>query len=205
MNEQLRHPFPPRPKPATTRVADGLDRRAWTVDEVEKMVAAGIIGGEERFELIGGELVAMPSKGIRHEAIKLALNAHWNRIRPDSIMVGPETPLRLGPNDEPEPEFIVYPSSIPFMKVREGVNGSTVLLVVEIADSSLDKDMKVMAPRYAKAGVRELWVINAKTLATSVHRDPTPNAYLERFQVPGRKLVTPLLVPALAVRLRDLF
>ena len=54
MNEQLRHPLlPPRP-PGTTQVADGLPRRKWSVDEIAKMLEAGIIEHGERFELIGG-------------------------------------------------------------------------------------------------------------------------------------------------------
>ena len=82
MNEQLRHPFPPPRKLATTQAADGYPRRAWTADDVQKMMEAGILEHGERLELIGGELVAMASKGILHERVKLALCEYWYDHRP---------------------------------------------------------------------------------------------------------------------------
>jgi Uma2 family endonuclease len=69
MNEQLR----PRSFPAATQAAEGLPRRRWSVAEIEAMVANGIILEDERFELIGGEVVPMSPKGNRHELVKKAL------------------------------------------------------------------------------------------------------------------------------------
>jgi Uma2 family endonuclease len=53
-----------------TRAAEGIDRRRWTVAEIEAMVAAGILDEDERFELIDGDVVPMSPKGIRHEIVK---------------------------------------------------------------------------------------------------------------------------------------
>jgi hypothetical protein len=58
----------------STQAAEGLPRRAFTVAEVERMVACGILHEDDRLELIGGELVVMPAKGIRREVVKAALN-----------------------------------------------------------------------------------------------------------------------------------
>ena len=66
MNEQLR----PASLPVTTQAAEGLPRRRWSVAEIEEMVAKGIIAEDERFELIGGEVVPMSPKGNRHELLK---------------------------------------------------------------------------------------------------------------------------------------
>lgn len=63
----------------TTRAAEGLERRLWTVAEIEAMVQAGIIEEDERFELIDGEVVPMSPKGIRHEVIKGSLLKWWYR------------------------------------------------------------------------------------------------------------------------------
>ncbi len=201
MNEIFRRPAPELPKaPATTRAGDGLPRRAWTGDEVQGMIEAGIIRHGEPFELIGGDLVAMAAKGNHHETLKVSLNYFWIRQAPAGLMVASETPLRLGPNDEPEPEFIVYPQG---MKPGD-VRGDTVLLVVEIADSSLPTDHNVKAPLYARFGVREYWVINARRLVTTVYRDPGSSGYQSRVEVPGSELLSPLSVPSLAVRLVEL-
>ena len=59
------------------------------------MVTAGIIAEDERFELIGGEVVPMSPKGALHERIKIALNRFFQRAAPDHLEIAPETTLRL--------------------------------------------------------------------------------------------------------------
>jgi Uma2 family endonuclease len=73
MNEQLRRPD----LSMTTQAAEGLMRRRWTVAEIEEMVRAGILTEDEHFELIGGEVVPMSPKGIRHERVKGTLAEYW--------------------------------------------------------------------------------------------------------------------------------
>ena len=87
--------FRPPGTPVSTRAAEGLERRVWTVAEIEAMVAAGIIDEDERFELIDGVVVPMPPKGARHEVLKGSLNRWWIRRLPDAYSMIPETTLRL--------------------------------------------------------------------------------------------------------------
>jgi Uma2 family endonuclease len=193
--------FHPSAEPATTQVADGLPRRAFTVDEVERMVEYGILSEPEPFELIGGELVAMAPKDRRHEVLRTELARYWSDRRGRDLKVDSETPLRLGKHDAPEPDIIVYPATLKAPDVRAG----TVLLVVEIADSSLPKDLTTKAPRHATAGVREYWVIDARTHATTVFRDPRPTGeYAHRQEHKTTEKLVPTLAPSLAVRLADL-
>ena len=165
------------------------------------MLDAGIIDSHDRFELIGGELVAMAAKGRRHELIKIELCAYFMDRRKPDLMIAQETPLRLGDYDEPEPEFIVYPAAM----LAPDVRADTVLLVVEVANSSLRRDRTVKAARYSATGVREYWVINARTLVTTVFRDPHPEqGYRDRRDYAAGEMLTPLHAPALAVRLSEL-
>lgn len=206
MNEIIRQPVSGHPvsgmpdPPASTQAADGMPRRAWTGEEVQRMIDAGIVMHGERFELIGGELVAMAAKGNHHETLKVSLNFYWIKQAPREVMIGCETPLRLGTYDEPEPEFIVYPRG---MKPGE-VRGDTVLLVVEVADTSLPIDHNVKAPLYARFGVREYWVVNARSRITTVYREPGPAGYGSKREFAGDELLSPMLAPSLAVRLDDL-
>jgi hypothetical protein len=73
MNERLR----PSSLPTTTQAAKGLARRRFSVAEIKRMVADGIIAEDERLELMGGELVPMSPKGNRHEVVKKGLQQHW--------------------------------------------------------------------------------------------------------------------------------
>jgi Uma2 family endonuclease len=201
MDDVSRHPLTDVPAgPATTRVADGWARRAWTVEDVERMLEAGILREPEPFELIGGELVAMAAKNRQHEVLRTELWNYWADRRSRDLKIASETPLRLGDYDAPEPDFIVYPASL----LAPDVRADTVLLVVEIADASLSIDLNTKAQRYAASGVREYWVINARTLVTAVHREPQSSGYANRRDVAATELLTPLLAPSLGVRLAEL-
>jgi hypothetical protein len=116
-----------------TSAAEGLPRRRFTVAEVEAMVAAGVMEEDERVELIGGELVPMSPKGNHHEVVKIALVDHWNRARPENCTVAQETTFRLTEDTYLEPDVVIYPRGTGLA----GLTATTVLLVVEIADSSL--------------------------------------------------------------------
>lgn len=131
--------------------------RAFTIADMDRMVEAGILDADERIELIAGELVPMSAKGSRHESIKAALNFRWGRVCPANYGFVPETGLRLDPHNYLEPDFILFSRS----KRLADVRGPDVLLAVEVADSSLDYDLRRKPLVYAAFGVRELWVIDA--------------------------------------------
>jgi Uma2 family endonuclease len=196
MNELLRPPS----LPATTRAAEGLLRRRFTFAELESMVASGIIDENERLELIGGEVVPMSPKGRRHEIIRSELALHLSRLWLRHLKVASETPLHLAPDTASEPDIIVFPASLK----APDVDGPGVLLVIEIADSSLAYDLHTKPALYAAHGVRELWVINAGTLETTVHRDPSAAGYAAVARSGGSERLVPHLAPELAVCLADL-
>ena len=176
------------------------ERRRFTADELEAMDRAGVIGPEERVELIDGEIIAMAAKGARHEDLRNELCVFWARRLPFELKFAEEPAFRLDAHTEPEPDIIIFPDRLRTSEVR----GDTVLLVVEVSDSSLSYDLMVKAPKYARFGVREYWVIDAATHETHIHRGPGPDGYTDVAVFPGTDVLTPLLVPALAVRLGDL-
>jgi Uma2 family endonuclease len=184
-----------------TSAAEGLPRRRFTVAEVEAMVAAGVMEEDERVELIGGELVPMSPKGIRHEVLKRALSDRWIRARPEEVHLASETTFRLSEDTYLEPDVIIYPR----LSGLRGLTGANVLLVVEIADSSLSYDAGRKSALYASFGIRELWVIDAVRLTTRVFREPMADGYRDaRDYAPSDRLV-PLIAPeVLAVKLDEL-
>ena len=113
------------PSPMTTRAAEGLPRRRVTVAELGQMAAAGILGEDERIELIGGEVVPMSAKGSHHEILKTALSG--------DLLFTTETTFRLSAHTYLEPDFVFYPKAAGW----QGLSAATARLVVEIADTSL--------------------------------------------------------------------
>lgn len=197
MNEQLR----PASLSATTQAAEGLPRRRWSLAEIEAMVAKGIILEDERFELIGGEVVPMSPKGNRHELVKAALQQHWfPRIVGTPTNLITETTLYVSEDEFLEPDFLFWPRSIPL----KDVTAASAHFIVEVADTSIGYDLGVKAEVYARVRLRELWVINAETLVTTIHREPGPAGYADTQKLGPHDLLEPLQAPQLAVRLGTL-
>jgi Uma2 family endonuclease len=186
--------------PMTTTAAEGLPRRCFTVAELEQMTAAGILHEDERIELIGGEIVPMSPKGNHHEIVKAALTVYWARKLPVDLMFVNETTFRLSADTYLEPDLVFYPKA-PGLK---GLSAATARLVVEISDSSLSYDLGRKAGLYAAFGIAELWVIDAVTLQTRVHREPTPTGYRSVVDFPPSQRLVPGLAPGLAVVLSEL-
>lgn len=156
-----------------SQAAEGLARRAFTISDVEAMTVAGIIPMDERLEVLGGEIVPMSPKGSRHEIIKVGIAAAWGSARPVGYMVASETGLRLDEHTYLEPDFIIYRTDVKLPALK----GPNVLLAVEIADSSIDYDLRRKPLIYAAYGVRELWVVDAVRRVIHVHTDVGPGGY----------------------------
>ncbi len=177
-----------------------MPRRRFTLADIEAMVAAGLLHEDERVELIGGEPAPMSPKGNHHEVLKSKLNIEWARRLPKGVLFTPGTTFRLSDDTYLEPDFTFYEASVGL----KGLNGGNALLVVEIADSSFACDIGRKAALYASFGIRELWVIHAVRLETRVHRAPSETGYREVEDLSAAEMLTPLLLPGLALRLADL-
>jgi len=184
----------------TTTAAEGLPRRRFTVAELERMTAAGILDDDERIELIGGEIVPMSPKGDQHEILKAALTVYWARRLPDDLMLVTETTFRLTPDTYLEPDFLFYPKASGI----KGLTAATARLVVEIGDSSLGHDLGRKADLYAGFGIAELWVMDAVRLITHIHRDQAAAGYGSIAALPAGERLVPQAAPSLAVALAEL-
>ncbi len=184
----------------TTQAAEGLPRRRFTVAEIEAMVKAGILDEDERFELIGGEVVPKAAKGNHHEVVKIALTRYWSKRISDDFILAQETTFRLSSDTFLEPDFIFFGMETKL----SGIGASNVHLAVEVADSSYAYDMGRKAALYASFGIKELWVIHAVRLETRIHREPSPEGYRELADFAADQVLTPAFAPELAVRLSEL-
>jgi Uma2 family endonuclease len=184
----------------TTTAAEGLPRRRFTVAEIYQMTEAGILHEDERFELIGGEIVPMSPKGRHHEMLKGALAIYWARALPPDLMFITETTFKLSEDAFLEPDFVFYPKAGGW----DGLNAETARLVVEVSHSSLGYDLGRKAGIYAGFGIRELWVIDAVKLMTYIHRNPGSEGYAYKKEFGPNDRLVPEVSPALAVTLAEL-
>jgi len=185
---------------AWTRAADGLPRRAFTVDDVRRMIDAGVLGRDEKFELIEGEIVPVSPSHDPHERVKSGLILAIAPHLPQDLWLGVGSSVYLAGRTFVEPDLCVYEQNLALADVR----GPDLQLVIEVADTTLSFDLGQKAQLYASYGMRESWVVNASTRVTTVHTGPTATGWASIREVqPGELLYTPA-VPALTIRLSDL-
>jgi Uma2 family endonuclease len=186
--------------PVRTRAADGLDRRAFTVDEVKAMVRAGIMDESEPVELWEGEFVVMNAKRNRHEIWKRRLARWLSRALPDEVAVAVEPSLYLGERTFLEPDILLHDDAL----LPEDVRGPDCLLVIEIADSTLGRDLTAKAGLYARYGVRHYWVLDAEGRRAHRLSDPANGAYQVIAVDEADVAIALPFAPELWVRLADL-
>jgi len=170
------------------------------------MIEAGVIGKDEKFELIEGEIVMMAAKGIAHERIKSALNIAVVRALPTHLTAGVEITLRLTDMVMLEPDIAVFPKEL-FKRSSTGfaqLDPGEAHLVIEVAASSLAYDKGLKAQLYARHLVRELWVIDANDLVTWVHTGPRDGGWSSIVRTGPEETIVATAVPGLAIRLSNI-
>ncbi|QCI66418.1 Uma2 family endonuclease [Phreatobacter stygius] len=180
-----------------TQGAEGLPRRAFTVDDAFRMVETGIISPDERLELIEGEFVPMNAKNNHHQRVQNRLTKLLIRLVPDDLDVGIEPTLQLSETTYVEPDFVIYRDTD-----AKRLGPDRALLVIEVSDSSLGFDLGRKAALMAKAGITDFWVIDAQKLETTVHRDPGVDRYRSVETLTAASLLVPLATELAAVRFK---
>ena len=149
-------------------------RHLISVDAFHRMGETGILGPQDRVELIDGEIIDMSPIGVLHAAIVARLASHFSQRLGPMGVVWCQNPLRLDDISEPEPDIaILRPRADFYMTAHPGA--ADVLLVIEVADTSLAYDLGTKVPLYARHGIPEVWVIDAATRHTRVFRRPVGN------------------------------
>jgi Uma2 family endonuclease len=191
---------------AFTRAADGLPRRAFTVEDVRRMMEAGVIGADEKFELVEGDFVMSAAKHVGHDRIKHALTMALARAAPEGLYVGIEASLQLAADILVEPDIAAISRAVYKVdpKTFAQPRPEDILLLIEVASSSLIYDRRVKARLYARHGIREYWVIDADESVTWIHTGPAGDGWssiVERG--PNETLTTPAL-SNFAIRLAEI-
>jgi Uma2 family endonuclease len=174
--------------------------RRFTVTDYHQMAAAGILTEDDRVELIDGEIVQMSPMGGRHALCVARLNRLLSRHLAENVLVYVQSPVRLSEYDEPEPDVAVvrdreYGNELP--------TPADVLLVIEVADTSLRYDRTQKLPLYAAAGIAEVWLIDLQGESIERHTDPVEGVYrLAVHRERGQELES-VMAPGLVFKVDD--
>ena len=164
----------------------GIERHRFDVEEYHKMLEAGVLSEDDRVELIGGEIVDMTPIGWRHvECVNRLTMLLAAFAAGKGYTVSVQNPLRLAGDAEPQPDLAL-------IKERPRRNLPTsedVVLVVEVAETSLAYDRDVKLPLYARAGILEAWIVDLRGPKVEVYADPASGGYrVFRTAGPGEQL-----------------
>ena len=181
-----------------------VQRYRFDVDAFARMGEAGVFNEDERVELIDGEVREMTPIGPPHAGIVNRLTELLVTHLAGRATVIVQNPIRLDRHTEPQPDLVVARRRKGFYADRHPEPGD-VLLVVEVADSSVRYDRAEKAPRYGRAGIPETWLVDVEAGAVTVYADPGPQGYA-RQQVRRRgERMAAASVPDLDLAVDDVF
>ena len=155
--------------------------------------------GVPHVELLRGEVYQMSPIGPKHVHKVAQLDARLQETLRGKAVVLVQSPLRLSEDSEPEPDLMVLKP--PLDRYREKLpTPEDVLLLVEVADTSLEFDREVKLPLYAEAGIPEVWLVNLKENLLEIYREPRGGRYREIRLLSPEEEVSPTLLPEVSLR-----
>ena len=178
-------------------------KKLFTVDEYYRMAEAGILGPEDRVELIDGEIIEMSPIGIRHlSCVNRATEAFITAFKGRAV-VSPQNPLRLSNYTEPQPDLVLLKPRADYYAAKHPY-AEDALLVLEVSDTTLRYDRNVKLPHYAAAGIPEVWIENLQEDLLLVCRDPSGNDYKTQLTLQRGDSVSIAAFPDVTFNVADL-
>ena len=178
-------------------------KHRFTVSAFHRMAEVGILGEDDRVELIDGDLLDMAPIGSKHAATVAILSKVLTTGARERCIVFVQNPLQMPDYNEPLPDLtLLKPRADSY---RDGLpQPPDVLLVIEVADSSLGRDRDVKIPIYGHHGIPETWLVDVQRSVVTVYRQPSADGYLSVTEIDSGS-VAPGCLPDVAIALRDLF
>ena len=174
---------------AAPRTAAAGRRRLFTREEYQAMGRAGVLDEDERVELLGGEIIVMAAIGNRHAACVLRMTSALNVSRlTGRAFLQVQNPVAADPLSEPQPDLMLLAHRDDHYDF-DHPSPEEVLLLVEVADSSLDYDRGTKVPFYATSGIREVWIVDLERDRIESYLEPEAGRYrvMRRYE-PGEAL-----------------
>lgn len=181
-----------------------LARRLFTRAEYYRMAEVGILKPTDRVELIRGEIVQLSPIGPRHSAFVNNLTQLLVLRLGGRAIVSVQNPVVVDDYSEPQPDLVLLRRRAVPYKEAHGTP-QDVLLLIEVAETSIRYDRTTKLRLYAEAGVPEYWIVDCVAESVEVFRSPGPEGYREVSRVSGDVNVGPLALPDALLPLPEIF
>ena len=186
-----------KPPPDTSGIT-ALPLRRFTVAEYYAMAEAGILTEDDRVELIDGVIVEMAALGSRHGGC-VNLYTRWlSRLVGDRAILQVQGAIHLNDDTEPQPDLALLRDR-PDFYFSGHAEPSDALLLIEVADTSVDYDRYQKLPRYAQAGIPEVWITVLPERVIEAHTEPSGGRYAARRTFASGDTIIPGCFPDVAL------
>ena len=181
-----------------------IPRRLLTLDEYHTIGTAGVLKEDDRIELIEGEMIEMAPIGSRHLAKVNRLARLLSQCIGDQAIVSVQNPIALPPHNEPQPDLALlkpraddYEGKLP--------SAEDILLVIEVADTTLAYDRDAKMPIYARHDIVETWLVDIQGQTVSIYQEPGKNGYRRLLTPTRNESITPTQLPNVVIQLVDIW
>lgn len=174
----------------------------FTVDDYYRLAECGILHEDDRVELIDGQVVQMTPIGASHAGRVNFLSDVLGTLVGKEGLVTVQNPVTLGTRSQPQPDLLVV-RRLPEFFGEKLPRPADVLLLIEVADSSIDYDRDVKVPLYARAGIPEVWLCNLPGDVPEVYREPGPEGYRDVRVLRRGDTVTASRLPVVSLAVAD--
>jgi Uma2 family endonuclease len=188
----------------TTSARLPTDLRLITTTEYHQMAAAGILTADEKVELIAGQIIQKMPKGPTHSAICKRMEKLLEQRLGEHVLVRLQDPIQLDTYSEPEPDLAIVQPSADFYAEQHPRVAET-YFIIEVADTTLNRDLGLKADLYAAAGILDYWVVNIANQQLHIFRDPQPDGYQRQLILRGQQSLSPLAFPDSSITVQDCF
>jgi Uma2 family endonuclease len=179
-------------------------RRKLSADQFEQMGRTGILGPDTRVELIEGEMIEMAPIGSRHAAAVAFLSMHFTRAVAGAALVWSQNPLRLADDSEPQPDLMLLrPTADRYRSAHP--RPADVVLLVEVADTTLSFDRDTKLSLYARHSVPEVWILDLAAERLEIYREPGAGGYRRKLERSGTESIAPAALPAASLQVATVF
>ncbi len=182
-------------------ITDAIHTRHWTRADYSQMAEAGVFHPDERVELINGEILTMTPQRSQHAALISIVDEHLRTTFGLDYLIRIQMPIALGDDSEPEPDLAIVPGR-PHAYLTH--YPTTALLIVEIADTTLNYDRHTKARLYATYHIPEYWILNVQEDHLEIYRAPEHGTYHATKILQRGETICPLFANQSAVIVTDL-
>lgn len=181
-----------------------IQKHLFSVDEYYKLAELKSLPLDQHFELIEGEIFDMSPIGISHASMVDRLNHIFHQRILDQALIRVQNPLRLGDHSEVEPDILLLKYRSDYYS-KGHPQAKDVLLLVEVADTSLGYDKEIKLPIYAKAGISEVWIIDLNQNIIEVFQKSDHKKYKKKTIFSKGQCIQVQCFPNISINIDGLF